>query len=125
MLIDKVIELMLDEDIETITNFLGYKPDDESLNNNQLLEDELESAAKQMPDDVLLKFYDKSQTKLRKNAEKNYCLQEIEKMITRMEDSKYNLKNKNKMEYIIDTIDKTITDIETLKNDIFIKEIPN
>lgn len=70
MLIDKVIELMLDEDIETITNFLGYKPDDESLNNNQLLEDELESAAKQMPDDVLLKFYDKSQTKLRKNAEK-------------------------------------------------------
>lgn len=74
MLIDKVIELMLDEDIETITNFLGYKPDDESLNNNQLLEDELESAAKQMPDDVLLKFYDKSQTKLRKNAEKNYCL---------------------------------------------------
>lgn len=125
MLIDKVIELMLDEDIETITNFLGYKPDDESLNNNQLLEDELESAAKQMPDDVLLKFYDKSQTKLRKNAEKNYCLQEIEKMITRMEDCKYNLKNKNKMEYIIDTIDKTITDIETLKNDIFIKEMPN
>lgn len=29
MLIDKVIELMLSEDVEMITEFLGYKPDDE------------------------------------------------------------------------------------------------
>lgn len=33
-LIDKTIEAMLSEDTETITGFLGYKPDDEVLNNN-------------------------------------------------------------------------------------------
>ena len=50
-LIDKTIEAMLNEDTETITGFLGYKPDDEVLNNNQLLEEELSNAADQMPED--------------------------------------------------------------------------
>lgn len=58
-LIDKTIEAMLSEDTETITGFLGYKPDDEVLNNNQLLEEELSNAADQMPEDVLVSFYEK------------------------------------------------------------------
>ena len=48
MLIDKIIELMLGENV-----------------------------ARQMPDDILMKFYEKSQEKLRTEAEKNYCLQTI------------------------------------------------
>lgn len=81
MLIDKVIESMLDEDVETITEFLGYKPDDEVLNNNQLLKEELNNVAKQMPDDILMQFYEKSQKKLRIEAEKNYCSQTIEELL--------------------------------------------
>ena len=70
MLIDKVIEMMLGEDAEMIADFLGYKPDDEVLNNNQLLEEELENAARQMPDDILMKFYEKSQKKIKKRIRK-------------------------------------------------------
>lgn len=81
MLIDKVIESMLGEDVETITEFLGYKPDDEILNNNQLLKEKLNNVAKQMPDDILMQFYEKSQEKLRIEAEKNYCLQTIEELL--------------------------------------------
>ena len=55
-LIDKIIEAMLGEDTETITGFLGYKPDDEVLNNNQLLEEELSNAADQMPEDVPVSY---------------------------------------------------------------------
>ena len=81
MLIDKVIESMLGEDVETITEFLGYKPDDEVLNNNQLLKEKLNNVAKQMPDNILMQFYEKSQKKLRMEAEKNYCLQTIEELL--------------------------------------------
>lgn len=81
MLIDKVIESMLGEDVETITEFLGYKPDDEILNNNQLLKEKLNNVAKQMPDDILMQFYEKSQEKLRIEAKKNYCLQTIEELL--------------------------------------------
>ena len=95
MLIDKVIEMMLGEDAEMIADFLGYKPDDEVLNNNQLLEEELEIVARQMPDDILIKFYEKSQ--------ENY---------------KSKLQYKDKMESIIEVIDTAITNIEALKSDM-------
>lgn len=118
MLIDKVIEMMLGEDAEMIADFLGYKPDDDVLNNNQLLEEELENVARQMPEDVLMKFYERSQEKSRRVAEKNYCLQTIENLLTDMEDYKSKLQYKDKMENITDVIDTAITDIEALKSDI-------
>lgn len=118
MLIDKVIEMMLGEDVKMITDFLGYEPDDEVLNNNQLLEDEIENVASQMSEDVLMKFYEKSQEKLRREAEKNYCLQTIDSLLTDMEDCKSKLQYKAKMESITEIIDTAITDIETLKSDI-------
>ena len=118
MLMAKVIELMLGEDVEMITEFLGYKPDDEVLNNNQLLEEELDNVARQMPDDTLMNFYEKSQKKLRIEAEKNYCLQTIKNLLTEMEDYKSKLKNKSKMESIVSVLDTAITDIEALKFDI-------
>lgn len=118
MLIDKVIEMMLGENVEMITDFLGYKPDDEVLNNNQLLEDEIENAAKQMPEDVLMKFYERSQGKLRRKAEKSYCLQTIENLLIDMEDYKSKLQYKDKMKSIIEVIDTAITNIETLKSDM-------
>ena len=118
MLIDKVIEMMLGEDVEIITDFLGYKPDDEVLNNNQLLEEELENVAKQMPEDVLVKFYERSQEKSRRETEKNYCLQTIENLLTDMENHKSKLQYKDKMESITDVIDTAISNIEALKSDI-------
>lgn len=118
MLIDKVIELMLGEDVEMITEFLGYKPDDEVLNNNQLLAEELDNVARQMPDDILMKFYEKSQEKSRIEAEKNYCLQTIEDMLAEMENYKSKLEHKSKMDEIVSVLDTAITDIETLKSDI-------
>lgn len=118
MLIDKVIEMMLGEDVEMITDFLGYKPDDEVLNNNQLLEEELENVAKQMPEDVLVKFYERSQEKSRRETEKNYCLQTIENLLTDMENYKSKLQYKEKMERITDVIDIAISNIEALKSDI-------
>lgn len=118
MLIDKVIETMLGEDVEMITDFLGYKPDDEVLNNNQLLEEELKNVARQMPEDVLIKFYESSQEKSRIEAEKNYCLQAIENLLMNMEDYKSKLQYKNKMESIVEVIDTAISDIEALKTDI-------
>ena len=116
--IDKVIEMMLGEDAEMIADFLGYKPDDEVLNNNQLLEEELEIVARQMPDDILIKFYEKSQEKSRRESEKNYCLQAIENLLTDMEDYKSKLQYKDKMESIIEVIDTAITNIEALKSDM-------
>lgn len=118
MLIDKVIELMLSEDVEMITEFLGYKPDDEVLNNNQLLEEELDNVAKQMPNDILMRFYEKSQEKSRTEAEKNYCLQTIESLLTQMKNYKSKLEYKSKMDGIVSILDNAITDIETLKFDI-------
>lgn len=118
MLIDKVIEMMLGEDVKMITDFLGYEPDDEVLNNNQLLEEELENVARQMPENVLIKFYERSQEKLRREDEKNYCLQAIENLLTDMEGYKNKLQYKAKMESIIEVIDTAITNIETLKSDI-------
>lgn len=118
MLIDKVIEMMLGEDVKMITDFLGYEPDDEVLNNNQLLEEELENVASQMSEDVLMKFYERSQEKLGREAEKDYCLQTIENLLTDMEDYKSKLQYKDKMKSIIEVIDTAITNIETLKSDI-------
>lgn len=118
MLIDKVIEMMLGEDAEMIADFLGYKPDDEVLNNNQLLEEELEIVARQMPDNILIKFYEKSQEKSRREAEKNYCLQTIESLLTQMKNCKSKLEYKSKMDGIVSILDTAITDIETLKFDI-------
>lgn len=118
MLIDKVIEAMLGEDVEMITEFLGYKPDDEVLNNNQLLEEELDNVARQMPDDILMKFYEKSQEKSGAEAEKNYCLQTIESLLTEMEDYKSKLEYKSKMDSIVSVLNTAITDIEALKSDI-------
>ena len=58
MIIDKVIEQMISEDIETVTKFLGYEPDEEVFNNTQLLEEELENAARQMTEETLTEFYE-------------------------------------------------------------------
>ena len=87
-------------------------------NNNQLLEEELENAARQMPEDVLVKFYERSQGKLRREAEKSYCLQTIENLLIDMEDYKSKLQYKDKMKSIIEVIDTAITNIETLKSDM-------
>lgn len=43
MIIDKVIEQMVSEDIETVTKFLGYEPDEEVFNNTQLLEEKVKT----------------------------------------------------------------------------------
>lgn len=117
-LIDKIIEAMLGEDTETITGFLGYKPDDEVLNNNQLLEEELSNAADQMPEDVLVSFYEKTQKKSKAEAERNYCLQTIEKLLVEMKNCRTNLKYKDKMESIVSVLNTAITEIEELKSDI-------
>jgi hypothetical protein len=117
-LIDKTIEAMLGEDTETITGFLGYKPDDEVLNNNQLLEEELSNAADQMPEDVLVSFYEKTQKKSKAEAERNYCLQTIEELLVEMKNCRTNLKYKDKMESIVSVLNTAITEIEELKSDI-------
>ena len=117
-LIDKTIEAMLSEDTETITGFLGYKPDDEVLNNNQLLEEELSNAADQMPEDVLVSFYEKTQKKSKAEAERNYCLQTIEELLVKMKNCRTNLKYKDKMESIVSVLNTAITEIEELKSDI-------
>ena len=117
-LIDKTIEAMLIEDTETITGFLGYKPDDEVLNNNQLLEEELSNAADQMPEDVLVSFYEKTQKKSKAEAERNYCLQTIEELLVEMKNCRTNLKYKDKMESIVSVLNTAITEIEELKSDI-------
>lgn len=117
-LIDKTIEAMLSEDTETITSFLGYKPDDEVLNNNQLLEEELSNAADQMPEDVLVSFYEKTQKKSKAEAERNYCLQTIEELLVEMKNCRTNLKYKDKMESIVSVLNTAITEIEELKSDI-------
>ena len=117
-LIDKTIEAMLNENTETITGFLGYKPDDEVLNNNQLLEEELSNAADQMPEDVLVSFYEKTQKKSKAEAERNYCLQTIEELLVEMKNCRTNLKYKDKMESIVSVLNTAITEIEELKSDI-------
>lgn len=56
--------------------------------------------------------------KVRKEAEKNYCLRIIESLLTEMEEYKSKLEYKSKMESIISVLDTAITDIEALKSDI-------
>lgn len=117
-LIDKTIEAMLGEDTETITGFLGYKPDDEVLNNNQLLEEELSNAAAQMPENVLVSFYEKTQKKSKAEAERSYCLQTIEELLVEMKNCRTNLKYKDKMESIVSVLNTAITEIEELKSNV-------
>lgn len=118
MLIENVIEEMLSEDLETVTNFLGYMPDFEVFNNNQLLEEELKNVAKQMPEDILLEFHKASQEKTIHKTEMNYCISTIDLLLREMEECKKELKNKYKMEDIVNEIDSAITNIESLKPNI-------
>lgn len=68
MLIEKITEMMLSEDMETVTRFLGYEPDEEVFNNNQLLEMEIKDVAEQMPEEILLQFYEEIDKKTRDEA---------------------------------------------------------
>ena len=68
MLIEKITEMMLSEDMETVTRFLGYEPDEEVFNNNQLLEMEIKDVAEQMPEEILLQFYEEIDKKTRDKA---------------------------------------------------------
>ena len=79
---------------------------------------ELDNVAKQMPDDILMRFYEKSQKKLRIEAEKNDCLQTIESLLRQMKNYKSKLEYKSKMDAIVSVLDTAITDIETLRLDI-------
>ena len=88
------------------------------LNNNQLLEEELSNAADQMPEDVLVSFYEKTQKKSKAEAERNYCLQTIEELLVEMKNCRTNLKYKDKMESIVSVLNTAITEIEELKSDI-------
>jgi len=84
MIIDKVIEQMISEDIETVTKFLGYEPDEEVFNNTQLLEEELENAARQMTEETLTEFYEESQNKLKMETKKKYCLKLAQNLLAEM-----------------------------------------
>lgn len=116
MLVDKIIEMMLSEDLETVTRFLGYEPDEEVFNNNQLLEMELKDVAEQMPEDILLQFYEEIDKKTRDEAERNHNLRLVEDLLSIMEDYKRKI-NGHLMAEIVERIDTAITDIECLKCD--------
>lgn len=117
MLIDRVIEMMMGEDFETITKFLGYEPDMEVFNNNQLLEMEIESAAKQMTDEYLINLYEELYDHVRKEEEMKHSIQLVEDLLSTMEDYKRKI-NSSLMSNIVDLIDSAITDIEALKCDM-------
>lgn len=116
MLVDKIIEMMLSEDLETVTRFLGYEPDMEVFNNNQLLEMEIKDIAEQMPEDILLQFYKEIDKKTRNEAERRHNLQLVEDLLLTMEDYKGKI-NSHLMAEIVERIDTAITDIECLKCD--------
>lgn len=117
MLIDRVIEMMMGEDFETVTKFLGYEPDMEVFSNNQLLEMEIESAAKQMTDECLINLYEELYDHARKRAEMKHNIQLVEDLLSTMEEYKRKI-NSSLMSNIVDLIDTVITDIEALKCDM-------
>lgn len=117
MLIEKIVGMMLSEDLKTITRFLGYEPDMEVFNNNQLLETEIRNVAEQMPEDILLQFYEEVDKKTRDEAERRYNLQLVEDLLSSMEDYKNKINN-HLMSEIVERIDTAITDIECLKCDL-------
>ena len=116
MLLEKVVEMMISEDLETVTRFLGYEPDMEVFNNNQLLEMEIKDVAEQMPEDVLLQFYEEIDKKTREEAEQKYNLQLVEDLLETMENYKCKI-NIHLMSEIVERLDEAITDIECLKCD--------
>ena len=116
MLLEKVIEMIISEDLETVTRFLGYEPDMEVFNNNQLLEMEIKDVAEQMPEDVLLQFYEEIDNKTREEAEQKYNLQLVEDLLETMENYKCKI-NSHLMSEIVERLDEAITDIECLKCD--------
>ena len=65
-----------------------------------------------------MKFYEKIQEKQKAEAEKNYCLQVIEDLLTKMEDCKDKLVYRSRMDKIIFVFDAAATDIKALKSDI-------
>lgn len=118
LLVDKVVDIMLNEDIEKVTEFLGYKPDDEVFNNRELLEEDLTNVARDMDMDNLAKICEEYKQKQRDNAEKNYCLSEVEELLKSMENCKKEINHKKGMNSIVEEIDLAITNIESLINNI-------
>lgn len=117
-LVNKVVNIMLNEDIEKVTEFLGYKPDDEVFNNRELLEEDLVNVARDMDMDDLAKICEEYEQKQRNNAEKNYCLSEVEKLLKSMENCKREINYKKGMNSIVEEIDLAITNIESLISNI-------
>lgn len=117
-LVNKVVNIMLNEDIEKVTELLGYKPDDEVFNNRELLEEDLINVTRDMDMDDLAKICEEYEQKQRNNAEKNYCLSEVEKLLKSMENCKREINYKKGMNSIVEEIDLAITNIESLISNI-------
>lgn len=118
ILVDKVVDIMLNEDIEKVTEFLGYKPDDEVFNNRELLEEDLINVARDMDMDDLAKICEEYKQKQKDNAEKIYCLSEVEKLLKSMENCKKEINHKKGMSSIVEEINLAITNIESLLSNI-------
>ena len=77
---------------------------------------EIEDIAKQMPEDVLMSFYDEIEENTRNKAERKHNIQLVEELLETMEDYKSKINN-HLMSEIVDRLDTAITDIECLKCD--------
>lgn len=108
--IDDIVDNVIDEN-DIIVDFLGYKPDTETLNNGQLLREELENVAKQMPDEELAKFYKLCQRRAAEREIKNYLAVETQILLNTMNSYVNDMKDKPSMKPIVDITTDAITKI--------------
>ena len=114
--IDDIIDNMMSEDVKTLTDFLGYEPSDESLNSEQLLREELENVAKQMPDEELIKFNKQSQQKAMQSEIEAYNARETDRLLKIMKEYASEMSNQADLQPIVAIINNTIVKIEKLQN---------
>lgn len=108
--IDDIVDNVIDEN-DILVDFLGYKPDTETLNNGQLLREELENVAKQMPDEELAKFYKLCQQRAVEREIKNYLATETQILLNAMNSYVNDMKGKPSMKPIVDITTDAITKI--------------
>lgn len=109
--IDDVVDNIIDE-ADIIADFLGYKPNVETLNNSQLLREELEHIAKQMPDEELIRFYNLCQQRAMVRELNNYFISETKTLLDAMHTYINYMKNQPTAKPVIDITTDAIAKIE-------------
>lgn len=121
LLIDKVLEYIAGEDKETVSEFLGYSISEKEFNSKQVIDDELNSKAKEMSEYELCDWYNALCEKAKNRSRNEHTLSLIGKLLNELEEYR-NMFYHCEADNIVDALDDVMEKIEIAKLEIEVGE---